>query len=160
MTNLQNVCLVQPAGVEEWLRARRLVEAYGASLGVDLSFQDFDHELEHLASEYGPPSGRFLLAQYDGAYLGCVGVRRLTADTAEMKRLYVAPAGRGTGIGRRLAEGAIHVARSMGYKRLVLDTLPSMNEARTLYRTMGFTETSAYRFNPIEGTAFLEMRLD
>ena len=160
MTNSHNVCLVQPAGVEEWLRARLLVEAYGASLGVDLSFQDFDHEVEHLESEYGPPSGGFLLAQRDGAYLGCVGVRRFTADTAEMKRLYVAPAGRGAGIGRRLAEGAIHVARSMGYKRLVLDTLPSMNEARTLYRTMGFTETSAYRFNPVEGTAFLEMRLD
>ena len=48
----------------------------------------------------------------------------------------------------------------MGYKRLVLDTLPSMKEARTLYRSLGFTETSAYRYNPVDGTAFLEVRLD
>lgn len=160
MTNLQNVCLVQPATIEQWRAARALVEAYGASLGVDLSFQDFEHELEHLASEYGPPSGGFLMAARDGVYLGCVGVRRFAADTAEMKRLYVAPAGRGSGIGRRLAETAIHAARSMGYKRLVLDTLPSMKEARTLYRSLGFTETSAYRYNPVDGTAFLEVRLD
>lgn len=160
MTNLHNVRLVQPTTAEHWRHARVLVEAYGASLGVDLSFQDFEHELEHLASEYGPPSGGFLLAQHDGGYLGCVGVRRFAPDTAEMKRLYVAPAGRGTGIGRRLAETAIHAARSMGYRRLVLDTLPSMNEARMLYRSIGFTETSAYRYNPVEGTAFLEVRLD
>jgi GNAT superfamily N-acetyltransferase len=160
VTNSQNVCLLRPDTVDEWRQARALVEAYGASLGIDLSFQDFEYELEHLAVEYGPPAGVFLLAQGDGAFLGCVGVRRFSLDIAEMKRLYVAPSGRGRGIGRRLAEAAIDSARSMGYTRLVLDTLPSMNEARTLYGSLGFRETSAYRFNPIEGTAFLELRLD
>jgi len=161
VTNLQNVYLVQPATAQQWQQARGLVEAYAASLGVDLSFQDFAHELEHLHTEYGPPSGAFLLAQReDGVVLGCVGVRRFGAGVAEMKRLYVTPAGRGHGVGRRLAKAAIDVARSAGYSRLVLDTLPSMTEARSLYRSLGFTATSAYRFNPVEGTAFLELRLD
>lgn len=160
MTNLPPVRIVRVGTFDEWRQARALVEAYAASLGVDLSFQHFDHELEHLSLEYGPPFGAFLLAHHDGGCLGCVGVRRFAADTAEMKRLYVLPAGRGHGIGRLLAEGAIDTARSMGYARLVLDTLPAMTEARTLYRSLGFTETSAYRFNPVEGTAFLELRLD
>jgi carbonic anhydrase len=159
VTNSQNVRLVQPATAGEWRQARALVDAYAASLGVDLSFQGFEDELTHLETEYGPPSGVFLLAERGGAYIGCVGVRRLAAGTAEMKRLYVSPAGRGHGLGRLLAEAAIEAAREMGYARLVLDTLPSMSEARTLYRSLGFTEISAYRFNPVAGTAFLELRL-
>jgi GNAT superfamily N-acetyltransferase len=160
VTSLQDLRLAQPAGDEQWRQARALVEAYADALAIDLSFQDFAHELEHLAVEYGPPGGAFLLAQSMGAPLGCVGVRRFAADTAEMKRLYVAPAGRGFGLGRRLAHAAIGAARAMGYTRLVLDTLPSMNEARALYRSLGFTEITAYRFNPVAGTAFLELRLD
>lgn len=117
--------LLTPSSQLQWRHARELIEAYAASLNVDLSFQDFAHELEHLASEYGPPDGAFLLAQTNDEYVGCAGLRRFSDDTGEIKRLFVSPAGRGRGIGRLLADGIIAEARRLAYSRLVLDTLPS-----------------------------------
>jgi GNAT superfamily N-acetyltransferase len=151
--------LVQPVSKEDWCAARRLIEEYAASLNVDLCFQGIDHELGHLHEEYAPPSGAFLLAVEDGMNLGCVGLRRLAQGAAEMKRLYAVPAARGKGVGRRLAEGIVAAARELGYARIVLDTLPTMREAQGLYASLGFRPTSAYRFNPIEGTAYLQLEL-
>lgn len=150
---------LQPGDEAGWNAARLLVEQYAASLNVDLGFQNFDDELAHLSTQYGPPDGAFLVAQQGERFVGCVGVRKFTSDTAEMKRLWVDPHARGGGIGRLLAAGAIETARTLGYARLVLDTLPTMAEARALYRSLGFTETPAYRFNPVDGTAFLELEL-
>jgi ribosomal protein S18 acetylase RimI-like enzyme len=151
--------LSAPRSDQDWRSARRLIEEYAASLQVDLCFQNFAHELEHLAAEYGPPAGAFLLAGEDGARLGCVGLRRLAEGTGEVKRLYVAPAARGRGLGRLLAEGIVAEARRLGYARLVLDTLPSMTEAQSLYRSLGFEPAAAYRFNPVPGTVYLELAL-
>ena len=151
--------LAAPRSSEDWREARRLIEEYAASLNVDLCFQNFAHELEHLAEEYGPPSGAFLLAIDEGRNVGCVGLRRLPQGAGEMKRLYTAPAVRGRGVGRLLAQGIVAEARRLGYPALVLDTLPFMKEAQTLYASLGFKPTAAYRFNPIEGTAYLELDL-
>jgi GNAT superfamily N-acetyltransferase len=159
MEAMGTIRLVEPRTDHAWQRARQLIEAYAESLGLDLSFQNFEHELEHLRGEYSAPEGAFLLAQDDNGYLGCVGVRRFDADAGEVKRLYVLPAARGRGVGRLLAEGIVKAARELGYRRLLLDTLPSMQAARALYRTMGFTPTEAYRFNPVAGTTFLELDL-
>ena len=142
-----------------WTQGRTLAKEYAASLLVDLSFQDFAHELEHLAEEYGPPHGAFLLADAGSGYVGCVGLRRFSADTGEIKRLYVVPDWRGHGIGRRLVKGAIDAATRVGYTRLVLDTLPSMTEARRLYVSLGFSPMPPYRFNPVPGTSFLEFHV-
>ena len=151
--------LRQPQSEDDWRRARQLVEEYAASLNVDLSFQNFEHELEHLASEYASPTGAFLLAEESGADLGCIGVRHFSSGIGEVKRLYVSPAARGRGVGRLLAEGIVAAAKEIGYARLRLDTLPDMKEAQALYGSLGFKPIAPYRFNPLPGTAFLELAL-
>lgn len=154
-----SIQLVQPQSAGDWLRARGLVEAYAASLDVDLAFQDFAREVEHLAGEYAAPAGAFLLAEENGIHLGCVGLRRFSAGVGEVKRLYVVPAARGRGLGRLLAEGIIAAAMRLGYARLLLDTLPSMTQAQSLYQSLGFRPTAPYRFNPVPGAAYLELAL-
>jgi putative acetyltransferase len=151
--------LVEAQSEGDWRQARQLAEEYAASLNMDLSFQNFGHEMEHLASEYAPPAGAFLLAGENGAFFGGAGVRQFSAGVGEVKRLYVSPAARGRGVGRRLAEGIVAAAKQLGYTRLLLDTLPSMKEARSLYMSLGFKPTAPYRFNPVPGTVYLELIL-
>jgi putative acetyltransferase len=150
---------VRPNSPELWAVARRLVEEYAASLNVDLHFQDFQHEIESLPTEYGPPDGCFLLAVEDGTFIGCGGLRRFSDTACEMKRLYVVPDGQGRKTGRAVAEALIKEARRLGYEAMVLDTLPSMTRARELYRSLGFEPTAPYRYNPVPGTSFLQLRL-
>ena len=150
---------VQATTPHEWNEARRLVREYAATLGVDLSFQNFEQELEHFPLEYSAPSGAFILAEDAERYVACIGVRQFAAEVGEIKRLYVAPAARGRGLGRVLVERIIAEARQLGYRSLLLDTLPFMKEAQSLYLSMGFRPTAAYRFNPIAGSAFLRLDL-
>ncbi len=138
---------------------RILFREYADSLGVNLEYQGFDEELRDLPGPYGPPSGTLLLARRGDEVVGCVGVRALDPATAEMKRLYVRPSGRGTGLGRTLAEAAIKFATVTGYERMRLDTLPQMQSAQELYRSLGFVAIDAYRFSPVPGTVFLELIL-
>ncbi len=138
---------------------RGLIEEYVQSLGIDLSFQEIDSELADLAATYGPPGGRLLLADVDGAIAGCVALRPLEAGRCEMKRLYVRPDFRGTGLGKALALAVIAAARDLGYTSMRIDTLPQMGAARKLYETLGFREIEPYRFNPVLGTAFMELAL-
>lgn len=139
--------------------ARRLFEEYGASLEVDLDFQNFPAELAGLRGEYARPAGGLLLGLEGIEPVGCVAFRRLEAGVAEMKRLYVRPIARGGGWGRRLVKRAIGEARAAGYDRLRLDTLPGMQRALGLYLDLGFVETDPYRHNPVPGARFLELDL-
>jgi carbonic anhydrase len=124
--------LAQPQSEKGSRQARQLIEAYAASLDLDLSFQNCADELEHFTSEYAPPTGAFLLAEEKGVYGGCVRVRKFSDGIAEIKRLYVIPAAGGLEIGRLLAEGIVALAKQLRYTRLLLDTLPSMKEAQSL----------------------------
>ncbi|HEU4725818.1 MAG TPA: GNAT family N-acetyltransferase [Candidatus Eisenbacteria bacterium] len=151
-----SVRLEEPRSAGDWARARRLVEAYAAALPIDLSFQEFAAELDDLARHYAPPTGAFFIAVEANEPLGCVGVRRFEEGVGEIKRLYVAPAARGRGVGRLLAEAAVEAGTRLGYARLLLDTLPSMSEALALYRSLGFRPTEAYRFNPVPGAVYME----
>jgi GNAT superfamily N-acetyltransferase len=144
----------------EYSAARALFAEYASTLGVDLGFQGFTSELNALESMYGPPSGCLLLARGDSDFVGCIGVRRLSADSCEMKRLYVRDAAREGGVGRALALAAIRKAKSLGYKRMLLDTLADMSAARRMYAALGFRECEPYRHNPIPGTMFMELNLD
>ena len=148
--------LVAAESNDHWRQARQFVEEYAASLDVDLSFQNFGYEVEHLATEYAAPTGVFLLAEENEIFVGCIGLRRFADGIGEIKRLYVSPAGRGRGVGRFLIEGVLLAAKRLSYTRLVLDTLPSMKDAQKLYASLGFNPTAPYRFNPVPGTAYLE----
>ena len=154
-----SVRLFQATAPHQWDEARRLVREYAASLKVDLAFQNFDAELLHFTSEYAAPRGAFILAEEAGRSIACIGLRQFSAGIGEIKRLYVVPAARGRGLGRVLVERIIAVARETGYRSVLLDTLPFMKEAQALYSSLGFKPTTAYRFNPIEGSAFLRLDL-
>jgi ribosomal protein S18 acetylase RimI-like enzyme len=134
---------------------RELVLEYAASLGIDLAFQDFDHELATLDTYYE----LVLVARIGDNVAGCVALRRIDRDVCEMKRLYVRSHFRGQNLGRALATAIIDEARNRGYTRMRLDTLPSMSSAMALYQSLGFHEIAPYRFNPIAGSRFLELPL-
>ena len=150
---------IREAEPAELATVRELIEEYVRSLGVDLGFQEIDAELGDLAAAYGPPGGRLLVGIVEGEIAGCVALRPLDEGCCEMKRLYVRPEARGTGLGRRLALAVIDCARDLGYDRMRIDTLPQMGAARKLYAALGFREIEPYRFNPVPGTAFMELAL-
>ena len=134
---------------------RELFLEYAQSLGVDLAFQDFEREVASLPGDYDP----ILVAHWNSEVAGCVALHGWDRDVCEMKRLYVRPAFRGHAIGRALAERIIVEAREKRFARMRLDTLPIMREAQELYRSLGFLEIPPYRFNPIDGSKFMELDL-
>jgi len=142
--------MIRSAQPQDAERVRNLLREYAGGLGIDLSFQDFATELADPLSFY-----EVVLLADDG----CVALRRVDDRTCEMKRLYVRPGARAGGLGRRLAEAIVAEARERGYRRMLLDTLPSMTAARGLYASLGFRETQPYRYNPVPGTTFLELDL-
>jgi putative acetyltransferase len=139
---------------------RRLFRAYAQSLPFSLAFQGFEAELAGLPAPYVSPGGCLLLARQDELAVGVVGLKPLAPGIAEIKRLYVVRAARGTGLGRALAERAIAEARAKGYGRLRLDThRPSMAGAIALYRRLGFIEIAPYGPDLGGEIAFFEKRL-
>lgn len=139
---------------------RQFFRNYAAWLGVDLCFQGFGDEMATLPGAYAAPEGRLFYAEIDGQPAGCVGLRPTTGGMCEMKRLYVEPAHRGLGIGRDLVLAAIRSAKDLGYRRIMLDTMPAMRIALKLYREMGFTEAPAYYPTPVEGAILLSLDLE
>jgi ribosomal protein S18 acetylase RimI-like enzyme len=144
---------------EQLETVRAIFREYAQSLGIDLGFQNFDSELADLPGKFAAPRGRVLLAYDDDALIGCVAVRPLDDTICEMKRLYVRPAGRGLQAGKQLATLICAVARDAGYRRIRLDTLPTMHAALGLYASLGFEPIAPYVFNPIDGAIFLECDL-
>lgn len=139
---------------------REYADALGEQ-GIDLCFQGFEAELAGLPGKYAAPGGTMLIAWDDNIPVGCVALRPIdgSADAGEMKRLYVRPGQRGAALGRRLAEALCEKARRAGYRRICLDTLPSMTSAIALYATMGFMPIDPYIYNPIDGVRYLGLDL-
>jgi len=139
--------------------AMQITKDYIRWLNIDLSFQDIDTELSNFASMYGPPNGLFLLAWKADALAGGVGLRMLTPEICEMKRLFVYDAFKRKGVGRSLCTALIQEATDLGYQKMRLDTLGRMHAAISLYRILGFEEIEPYRFNPDPTTKYMELSL-
>jgi len=145
-----------PGEIEE---VRQLFQEYEAYLDADLCFQSFEEELETLPGRYTPPGGVLLLGSITGEVAGSVAVRELTPGVCEMKRLFVRPEFRGSGLGRQLAEEVVALARANGYAKMRLDTLNKLMAANCLYESLGFIKTEPYYDNPLPGVVYWELDL-
>ncbi len=145
---------------QEIQTAKMLFKEYAEWLGVDLGFQNFQEELDSIPGKYALPSGRLVIAKYDGDIAGCAAVRKLEDGVCEMKRLFVREKFRGKGIGEALAKRIVEDARKIGYKKMRLDTdEQKMFKAMAIYKSMGFMEIEAYYHNPYDGVVYLELEL-
>ena len=150
---------IRPAVTSSDLQeAARLIAEYTAWLGVDLGFQNLDDELATLPGAYAPPRGRLLLAGSLPA-VGCIALRPLDDTVGEVKRLYVLPGARATGLARRLAGALLTEAHEAGYRTLMLDTLGWMRAARGLYASLGFRECAPYYQNPLPDVVYMTLDL-
>jgi putative acetyltransferase len=171
---VKGLVFTQASSPAQIAQARELFLEYAQSLGFSLGFQNFDHELADLPSDYATPDGRLLLAEFEGQLAGCVALHKLVAkddanagsrvlvgsEVCEMKRLYLRPQFRGKGLGRALADRIISEARAVGYKRMRLDTVePVMKDAVEMYRRLGFYEIAPYCNNPMSGALYMELAL-
>ena len=160
----RTIRLVEAGSAAQFAAARILFEEYarqiGTQMGIDLGFQNFTAELDELPTMYGPPTGCLYLASCADEWVGCCALRRFAEGVCEMKRLYIKPMLRGAHLGRRLAQSVVTKGCSLGYRRMVLDTAAEMVTAQTLYRSLGFRDTAAYYFNPMERVAYMELDLN
>ena len=140
-------------------QVRELFLEYWQAFGFSPCFQGFDQEVQGLPGAYAAPGGALALAVVDGEVAGCVALRRLDAALAEAKRLYVRPAFRGCGVGRRLLDWLVTRARSLGYRELVGDTVPQMVVALGMYERYGFERTEPYSPAPTPGAIYLRLKL-
>lgn len=143
----------------EFEAGKGMFREYVDSLDFELSFQDLAGELAIIDQQFNRPTGALLLAYHDNKAVGCSGVRRIDDHTAELKRMYVRDAYKGLRIGVQLLEHSMQAARDLGYQKIRLDTIDTMTRALALYRSFGFYEISAYRFNPLEGAVYMEKDL-
>jgi carbonic anhydrase len=134
-----------------------LVNEYFAWLELPASHRGFEDEMSKIEIHYTPPSGCFLIAEVDGVLVGCVGLLAHDIQVAEIKRLYVRPSHRGHALGEKLMNAIIHKTQQLGFLKLILGAIPKTKMAQALYAQLGFSETSAFYDDPIEGTKFFQM---
>jgi ribosomal protein S18 acetylase RimI-like enzyme len=139
--------------------ARELFTRYERSVGGGVCFGEFEAELDSLPGDYEPPSGRLLIAWRGKDAVGCVALRDLGDGDCEMKRLWVEPAAQGSGLGRRLVVRLLEEARSIGYRRVRLDTMPVMRAAQSLYESLGFEDSEPHRPPPQDDLRFMALEL-
>ena len=159
MTKIAEIRIAEAVWPADRAPIARLMREYVEALEADISFQDFETEYASLPGKYARPEGVVLLAWAADEAVGIVAYRPLERGICEMKRLYLLPRFRGTGLGRLLVEELVRDARSHGYRRMVLDTLPSMRPAQAVYGAMGFRPIPAYYDNPLPGVIYMAVDL-
>jgi ribosomal protein S18 acetylase RimI-like enzyme len=153
--------ITQAESPEQIEEIRKLFREYENWLGIDLCFQDFEKELADLPGKYAKPDGRLFLISEKNQSAGCIALRKIDVDVCEMKRLFVRGDFRALGLGKMLIEKLLEEARSAGYKKMRLDTLPDkMPLAVKLYKSYGFCEIAPYYHNPYGETLFMELDLN
>ncbi len=151
--------IVQATTADRIKEVRELILEYATTLSCEPCLQRIEQDVAHLPGEYAPPDGRLLIALDNGKPAGCVALRKIGEDVFEMRRMYVRPAFRGRKIGKALAEQCITEARKEAGRSVRLYTLPSMNEAIHLYRSLGFRDIAPYGEHVIPGAIYMEMKL-
>jgi GNAT superfamily N-acetyltransferase len=165
LSKWRNLSIVETADPADMPEVRRLFLDYArwfeATFGHDFCFQGFEAELRDLPGVYAPSRGAIWLARTSGIEaVGVIAVKPLAeAGVCEMKRLWIDPEHRATGLGRHLAGLSIAWAKDRGYHTMKLDTLRRMAAAVALYRSLGFDEIDAYVDNPIADVLFLGLAL-
>ena len=155
------ILLKEITSEQEFGEGIALFQEYAQDIGIDLSFQNFDRELQEIAEQYARPNGALIVAYDNGKQsLGCVGIRKLEPKICELKRMYIKADARGMGLGKRLLSKALAIAKEMKYEAMRLDTLQTMDAAMGLYKKMGFYEIPPYRFNPLEEAKYFEIQLN
>jgi len=117
------------------------------ALNRELSFRYQEVGANHFrldSEEVAEGRGAFVIAYADGIPAGCGAIRLLDRDTAEIKRMYVKPTVRGRGVARRVLASLEAEARSLGVKRVVLETGERQPEALALYSHSGFSRIPAF----------------
>ncbi|MFN3988526.1 MAG: GNAT family N-acetyltransferase [Rhodocyclaceae bacterium] len=144
---------------EDLAEVTSIFREYVASPSVSLDFQGYEREFAALPGQYAAPDGRILLARQGSGVVGCAALRRVDERRCELKRVYVRPSARGTGVGRGLVEFMIAEARDAGYATMCLDVLPEFRAAQQLYQSLGFVSSDPVSYNPVPGTQFLALVL-
>lgn len=136
----------KPERPEEWICIQQLLRAFQEEFDYDECFTSFEEEMGDIEKLYAKPGYVKLVAVHPSSpgVAGCVALRLLSPDIAEMKRLYVDPAHRGRGVGLALAKAILVRGREMGVRQMVLDTSFAMQEAIALYRSLGFALIAPY----------------
>ena len=144
---------------KDFEKCKNIIVEYLDTLGIDLAYMNLENEFAEMKQMYGGSQGMFFYALDKEEVIGCVGVRRIETQIAELKRLYVKDSHRGYKVGVTLLQNALESACSLGYKKIRLDVIPTLQKAKKLYISFGFYEIQPYFNNPVEGTTYMEKEL-
>ncbi len=130
---------LRPATNEDRAAIERLVFAALAEHGLQPDPNGTDADLHDIQANYWASGGTFdLLVDGAGQVVGSVALGRVSDTNCELRKMYLAPAARGCGWGRRLLEHALARAAGLGFRRVVLETASVLQTAIALYERRGF----------------------
>ena len=140
----------------DYSQCKDIIIEYLQTLDIDISYMNLYDEFALMDKMYGSNQGVFILALANEIPIGCVGIRKQSDSIAELKRFYVKDIHRGKQVGVQLLSEALESARLLGYQKIRLDVIPTLQKAKDLYLSFGFYEIEPYFKNPVEGTTYME----